>query len=382
MPRYAAGSSSHPDPAVAAGEVLGQVLDSLESAEPDLAIMFFSDYHLGSVREIVDACHEIVRPRNLIGASARGVVAGSTEYEEGPALALLCMKSRDLDVQPILLEAVSTGDEVALLGWPRSVPESASIVLFADPYSFPIAAFLDQINHNYPSVRTIGGMASAASAPGQNKLVLDRTIMSEGAIGAILTGIPIEVVVSQGCSPIGKPYVVTKAEGNVVYELGGKPATERLKESLSAGPEGVKLVFRGLHIGYVADENQADFQRGDFVIRNVIAADQQTGAIAVGEEIEVGRTVQFHVRDAEASHDDLVSLLSGKRAEAALLFTCNGRGTPFFGSPHHDATVVSESLGPIPLAGFFCAGEIGPVGAKNFLHGFTASLALFGGDRD
>lgn len=382
MHSYASAGSSHPDPAAAAGEVFGQVIDALDSAEPDLAILFVGEYHLGSVRQIVDTCHEILRPRALIGVSAQGVVAGTTEYEEGPALALFCIKSPDLELDPLLLEAVSTGEEVALLGWPRSVPESSSVVILADPFSFPVAAFLDRINENYPYIPLIGGMASAGSAPGQNKLMLDRTVTSEGAVGAILRGIPIQTVVSQGCSPIGKPYVVTKAEANVVYELGGKPATERLKESLSSGAEGIKLAFRGIHIGYVADENQIDFERGDFVIRNVIAADQQTGAMAVGDEIEVGRTVQFHVRDAEASHQDLVSLLSGKKADAALLFTCNGRGTPFFGSPHHDASVVSETLGSVPLAGFFCGGEIGPVGTKNFLHGFTASLALFGGDRD
>jgi small ligand-binding sensory domain FIST len=357
-------------------------MDTLESKEPDLAVLFFSDYHLGSVREIVDTCHEIIRPQILIGTSAQGVVAGSSEFEEGPSLALFCIHSSKLDVHPLLLEAISTGEDIALLGWPKSVPESGSVILLADPYSFPIAAFLDQINQRYPSVRAIGGMASAASAPGQNKLVIDRTITSEGAVGVILDGIPVQTVVSQGCSPIGKPYVVTKADANVIYELGGKPATERLKESLSSEPQGVRLAFRGLHIGYVADENQVDFERGDFVIRNVVAADQQSGAIAIGDQIDVGRTVQFHVRDAEASHEDLVSLLSGKKADGALLFTCNGRGTPFFGSPHHDASVVSEALGSVPLAGFFCAGEIGPVGTKNFLHGFTASLALFGGDVD
>ncbi len=380
MDRYASGSSNHPDPAAAAGEVFGEVIDVLETSTPSLAVLFVSEYHLGSLREIVDSCHEILKPRTLIGASAQGVVAGCTEIEEGPAIALFCIASESLEVQPLLMEAIPSGDDVVILGWPGRVPDGASVLLLADPFSFPVGAFLDRINRDHPSVSTTGGLASAGRAPGQNRLVLDRTITSEGAVGAILTGIPVQTVVSQGCSPIGKPYVVTKAEGNVIYELGGKPATERLKESLSAGEPESRLAFRGLHIGLVADENQVEFQRGDFVIRNVVAADQESGAIAVGDVIEVGRTVQFHVRDAEASHQDLVALLSGKQAEAALLFTCNGRGTPFFGTPHHDASVAAEMLGGVPLAGFFCAGEIGPVGKKNFLHGFTASLALFGGE--
>ncbi len=382
MPLYASGISSHPDPAAAVGEVLGQVMDAIENASPDMAVLFFSEYHSSAAREIVDTCHEILRPKTLIGASAQGVIGGSTEFEDGPGIAMFCISSEKLTVHPLLLEAVPTGDDIALLGWPKSVPENAFTLLLADPFSFPVAAFLDQINRRHPSMRMIGGMASAGRAPGQNKLILDRTITSEGAVGAILGGVTIDTVVSQGCSPIGKPYVVTKANANVIYELGGRAATERLKESFSLRPEGIKLAFRGLHIGYAADENQAEFERGDFVIRNVVAADQETGAIAVGDEIEVGRTVQFHVRDAEASHYELVSLLEGKRADAALLFTCNGRGTRFFGTPHHDASVVAESLGQIPLAGFFCAGEIGPVGNKNFLHGFTASLALFSEEGD
>ena len=378
MYSYASGSSSHPDPRVAAGEVFGQVMDALDGKEPELAVIFITDHHLASVREIVDACHEILRPEILVGASAQGVLAGSTEYEQGPALALFCIASPHLIAEPILLEAISMGKDSALLGWPREVPGPTVALLLADPYSFPVAAFLDRLNEGYPSVTAIGGMASAASAPGQNRLVLDRTITSEGAVGVLLRGVPIDTVVSQGCTPIGKPYVVTRAEANVIYELGGRPATERLKESLASDGEGARLAFRGLHIGFVADENQVEFERGDFVIRNVIAADRSSGAIALGDEIDVGQTVQFHVLDAEASHNDLVSLLSGKQAEAALLFTCNGRGTRFFGTPHHDATVVSEMLGSVPVAGLFCAGEIGPVGRRNFLHSFTASLALFG----
>jgi small ligand-binding sensory domain FIST len=377
--KFASGGSQHPDSAVAIGEAMGQVLDTLGGRSPSLTALFFSDHHLPYLRDIVDTLHEVLNPSTLIGASAQGVVSGATEIESGPSLALFALQDRDLLVEPVLLEAIDTGDEAAVLGWPKAVESPATLLLVADPFSFPTAVFLDHINARHPDLTVIGGIASAASAPGQNRLVLDRTISSEGAVGVLIAGLGLEIdaVVSQGCSPIGRPYIVTKAESNVLYELGGKPAIERLKESLAEAGENAKLAFKGLHIGIVVDENQESFSRGDFLIRNVIGADQETGAIAVGEKVEVGQTVQFQVRDAEGSHEDLVSLLSSRSADAALLFTCNGRGTAFFGTPSHDAGVVEEVLGQIPLAGFFCAGEIGPIGGKNLLHGFTASLALF-----
>jgi small ligand-binding sensory domain FIST len=184
--------------------------------------------------------------------------------------------------------------------------------------------------------------------------------------------------VSQGCRPIGRPYVVTKAEQNLIEELAGKPAMERLQELAAAATEDERELLRqGLHVGLVVDEHKADFARGDFLVRNLLGADEQTGALAVGEQVGVGQTVQFHVRDAAAADEDLRELLADADADAALLFTCNGRGRHLFGVADHDAGLVEKLLGPIPLAGAFCAGEIGPVGGRNFLHGFTASLALF-----
>lgn len=377
MSRFAAGGSQHPDSPVAIGEAIGQVLEGLDGRHPTLAALFFSDHHIPELREIVDTCHEVLRPETLIGASAQGVVAGSTEMEAGPCLSLFALYEPEARIEPLLLETISAGEDLAVMGWPKWDGGPATMILLADPFSFPVGALLDYLNAYAPDVKAVGGMASAASAPRQNRLLLDRTVTTEGAVGAIVAGIPVEPLVSQGCSPIGRPLIVTKAESNVVYELAGKPATERLREALAETTDNARLALRGLHIGIVVDERQTDFERGDFVIRNVIAADQDSGAIALGDEVEVGRTVQFHVRDAEASHEELVSMLSGKQADAALLFTCNGRGASFFGTPHHDASVVSESLGQVPVAGFFCAGEIGPVGTKNFLHGFTASLALF-----
>ena len=210
--------------------------------------------------------------------------------------------------------------------------------------------------------------------------VLNEQILDNGAVGVFVDrGVEVRTLVSQGCRPIGKPYVVTRAERNFVEELGGQPALERLQEIAAAASEEDRELLRGgLHVGLVVDEHKAEFERGDFLVRNLLGADRESGALAVGDRVNVGQTVQFHVRDAAAADEDLRELLGGVDADAALLFTCNGRGRHLFGTPDHDAGLVEQMLGPIPVAGCFCAGEIGPVGGRNFLHGFTASLALFG----
>jgi small ligand-binding sensory domain FIST len=223
-------------------------------------------------------------------------------------------------------------------------------------------------------------MASAARGPGGNRLVLDGSIRMGGAVGALLgPGVELASIVSQGCRPVGHPLAVTRAEGNVVYELGGQPALERLIELArrELAERDVAVINEGgLHLGRVIDEHKAEFGRGDFLVRNVIGADREAGAIAVNDTVELGTTVQFHLRDAVAADEDLRALLDGQHADAALMFTCNGRGTRLFGTPHHDASTLADIVGEIPMAGFFAAGELGPVGGRNFLHGFTASIAL------
>jgi small ligand-binding sensory domain FIST len=184
-------------------------------------------------------------------------------------------------------------------------------------------------------------------------------------------------VVSQGCRPIGDPMVVTKGEGNLIHELAGKNALERVQEVLRRlSPDDIALAQHGLHLGRVIDERKATFDRGDFLVRNVLGADRSTGAVAVGDEIEVGATVQLQIRDAGSADEDLRSLIQGHRADGALLFTCNGRGTHLFGEEDHDARVLGEHLPGTPIAGMSCAGELGPVGGQSFLHGFTASVLL------
>jgi small ligand-binding sensory domain FIST len=272
-------------------------------------------------------------------------------------------------------------DTPQIAGWPSSLPfEPQGVLLLGDPYTLPVEMVIKGLAELHPGLPVLGGMASAARGPGGNRLVLDDQVHTTGAVGALLgPGARLSTVVSQGCRPIGRPLVVTRAERNVIYELAGEPALERLLEMVKDGmsERDVRLINQGLHMGLVIDEHQVEFGQGDFLVRNVLGADQSNGAIAVGDVVDIGTTVQFQVRDAESADEDLRQLLEARGADGALLFTCNGRGTRLFAEPDHDARVVGELLHEPPLAGFFAAGELGPVGGRNFLHSFTASLALF-----
>ena len=380
MSRFASALSQHPIAANAVGEAAGEILERLDGEGCDLAVCFASTHHVGAFEDIGPALRNILEPRVLVGGTAVAVAGGPHEIEENPALTVFAARLDGATLTPVTLRVQETPDGAALTGWPSLDRSPASLLLFADPFTFPVDAFLQRVNRDLPGLQIIGGLASSAGSPGGNRLVLDDRVVDEGAVGVFVDGGGIEVrtLVSQGCRPIGRPYVVTRGEQNLIEELGGKPAIERLQELAGAASEEEReLLRRGLHVGLVVDEHKAEFSRGDFLVRNLLGADESSGALAVGEQVSVGQTVQFHVRDAGAADEDLREMLTGVDAEAALLFTCNGRGRHLFTVPDHDAGMVENLLGPIPLAGAFCAGEIGPVGGRNFLHGFTASLALF-----
>ena len=378
MRRYASALSQHPVASHAVGETAGELLERLEGDDPDLVVCFASPHFVGAFDDAVHALRDILDPGTLLGATVGSVIGGAHEIEDSPAFSVFAACLPGARLTPAALQVVETADGPAVVGWPDFGSDPSALLMLADPFSFPVDAFLRRLDDDRPSLRVIGGLASAADRPGGNRLALDGQVTDAGAIGAFVDGIDVRTVVSQGCRPIGKPFVVTRAQRNFVEELGGEPALGRLRELAERATDAEReLLQRGLHVGLVVDEHKAEFGRGDFLVRNVLGADRETGAIAVGDQVGVGQTVQFHVRDAEAADEDLRELLRGVDARGALLFTCNGRGRHLFGTPDHDAGVVAQLLGPIPAAGAFCAGEIGPVGGRNFLHGFTASLALF-----
>lgn len=379
MSQYEAALSQHPLAASAVGEVAGELLERLGGERPDLVVCFTSPHHVGTFEDLTGVLRQVLEPDVLIGCTAVSVIGGEHEVEDGPAIAAWAARFDDATITPVTLELVDTADGPAVVGWPDDPVDDRTLLLLADPFTFPVDGLLRRLNEDGRALQVLGGLASSARGPGGNRLVLDDRVRTDGAVGVLLDAdVDVRTVVSQGCRPVGSPFTVTRAEGSLVYELGGRSALERLRELAAAATDEERMLMqRGLHVGLVVDEHKTDFARGDFLVRNLLGAQDTTGAIAVGDSVAVGRTLQFHVRDASAADEDLRALLAGVDARAGLLFTCNGRGRNLFGVPDHDAGLVERLLGPIPLAGAFCAGEIGPVGGQNFLHGFTASLALF-----
>jgi len=377
--RYAAALSLHPTPVEAVGEVAGEILDRFDGDRPDLLVAFASPHHVGAFEDMAGGLRKLLEPSVFVGGTAVSIAGGGREIEGAPALSIFAATFTHGRVSALALESLDTPDGMTILGWPDDVESAGTLLMLADPYSFPMPDFLRLVNARAPELTIVGGIASAAAGPGGNRLVCNEQITTSGAVAVMLSEeIPVRPVVSQGCRPIGLPYTVTRAERNHIYELGGVSAMERLQELVVAADESERELMRsGLHVGLVVDEHKLDFARGDFLVRNLLGADQRNGAIAVGDAVQVGQTVQFHVRDAGAADEDLRVLLQKVDGAAALLFTCNGRGTQMFTAPDHDTGLIERNLGPIPLAGAFCAGEIGPIGGRNFLHGFTASLAVF-----
>jgi small ligand-binding sensory domain FIST len=381
---FAAGLSQHPLATHAVGEAVGQVLDQIGEA-PDAAVLFVTGPFAGAMEDIAAAVRELLRPGSLIGATASSVLAGSTEVEGEAAVSLFAIRAgrRRRAASAGVARAVAFGVERLDDGWQVTasadvaVPR-ATLVLLADPFSFPVDAFVADVAGRAPGLTVVGGLASAATGPGGNRLVADGVVLDAGAVGLLLPpGLPVEAVVSQGCRPVGEPLVVTKARGNLIEEIAGVPALDRLMAQADAAPpEERSQMARGLHIGLVIDERKPEFERGDFLIRAVLGADHEARAVAVGAEVEVGATVQFQVRDETTADEDLRVLLADAPGEAALVFTCNGRGTNLFDEPNHDASIVHEHLEGGAVAGMFCAGEIGPIGDRPFVHGMTASVLL------
>jgi len=374
---FSAAISEHPEAADAIAEVAGHVLDALGPA-PDLVVVFATAAHRPHMAGIAETIQHVLQPGAAIGSTAVSIVGGAREVEDQPGMSLWAAKSAP--VEAVRLEAVRTADGMAIMGIDRRALEAAStLLLLADPASFPVDDFVELAAREFPRLNVVGGMASAGFGPAANALVANGQIFDNGAVGVLLDATQVSAtIVSQGCRPIGEPLVVTRSDQNLIHEIAGVPAMQRLDElfgRLSA--EERELVTSGLHIGRVIDEHKIDFERGDFLVRNVIGADRSSGAIAVGDVIEVGSTVQFHVRDAMSADEDLRLMLAGREAAGALVFTCNGRGIRLFGEPDHDAELVDRVVRGDATAGMFCAGEIGRIGSRSFMHGFTASIVLF-----
>jgi small ligand-binding sensory domain FIST len=386
--RIGAGVSTVEDSVAATTTATRQARGSLGEATVDLALVFASPHHADQAEALLAAVHKEAAPAGLIGCVGESVVSGPREIEAEPAVSVW-LGSLPGGAETFHMQFAQTASGGVFAGWRSESGENAAgtLLLICDPFTFPADLLLQHFNEAAPGLSVVGGMASGAGQPGATVLFQDQSVVRDGAVGAKLPAAVVRTLVSQGCRPVGQSYVVTKADRNLLLELGGQPPLERLRETLNglAQPDR-ELVAQGLHVGRVIDEYRSEFGIGDFLVRGVMGAVQRTGAIAVGDQLQVGQTVQFHIRDAATADEELRSLLERTagdlpgRPAGALLFTCNGRGSRMFSTPHHDAALVDSFL-RVPMAGFFCAGEFGPVGGKNFLHGFTASLAVFVDER-
>lgn len=386
---YAASLSQLGPTSDAVESVCSEVLTKLDGTTPDLSFIFVSHHHRGAFHELATQVQERLNSKVLLGCAAESVAGGELEIENEPAMSLWSAALPGADLLPFHLEFERTPDGIVSSGWPpefeKPQNEVRAIFLLGEPFSTAIEPIIERLETDLPGVPLIGGMASGGRGPGENALFLNGEHVGFGGVGVMVQGGPqIESVVSQGCRPIGQNFIVTKAEDNLVQELGGKPAMERLQEIFNDLPErDQELVQQGPHLGIVMNEYQETFELGDFLISNVVGVQKETGAVAIGNRVRVGQTVRFHVRDAQTAHEELHALLtrsaesSDISPEAALLFSCNGRGTRLFPGANHDAGSIQKRLNTVPLAGFFAQGELGPVGGKNYIHGYTASIAVF-----
>ena len=389
--RWASAVSDAPRLDLALAEVASAVAAAMQDAPVDLAVLFVS-HHFAAVYEEAATRFGDLLPRGaLLGCSAGGVIGGGHEIEHRPAIALSVAHLPDVRIVPFALDAGSLPDpDAAPSAWHTALgvpPEPRpDLVVLADPFSFPVESLLAGLDYAYPRSTKIGGLASGARQPGGNALYSRAGVRRSGAIGVALSGdICIDTVVAQGCRPIGSPMQVTRCHSTILHELDGRPALEVLQALVNELPEADRqLASQALFLGIVMDELAAEHRAGDFLIRNLMGVDPTSGALGVGEHLRRGQTVQFHVRDARTSAEDLETLLERFAAEprsaaarGALLFSCLGRGSFLYGKPDHDTDLFRAHLGDLPLGGFFCNGEIGPVAGTTHLHGYTSSFGLF-----
>jgi small ligand-binding sensory domain FIST len=383
--RIADGLAVDPDLGRAAARAVGQALAPLAGATPDLAGVFVLVEDPDAAADALHRAAALLAARTVLGCSASGVIGDGRGVEAGRAVSVFAAVLPGARTRAFRLEARRSGEGLAVVGLPDRRPDDVAGVLLADPYSFPVDGFVERSHDALGGLPLVGGLATGARGPGSTRLLLDGRVVDRGAVGVLLGGpVAARALVSQGCRPVGPAMTVTAAEGNVLLELAGVSAVTKVREVLAALPaQDQALASVGLQLGIAIDEYAEEHGFGDFLIRGIAGVDPDREALVVGDLVPVGRTVRLQVRDAAAADADLRDLLtrfqaaSAERVEGALLFSCNGRGSHLFPAADHDVATVRALLGPCAVGGFFAGGEIGPVGGRNHVHGFTASLLAF-----
>ncbi len=362
----------------------------LTAPRVSLGLVFMAPRFFEHASQVLEILRVHARIPLLVGCSSQGLIAGGNEIEEQAGLALALYALPGAELKACYFTHDQIGQASAPDYWPARTGVAAhqtnGWLAFIDPFHVDSEAWLQSWNEAYVSQPVFGGLASGDSGEQRTQVYLNGDVFEEGGVALSVGGeVKLAGVISQGCTPIGETWTLTKVDQNVIHEIGNRPAYEVLAETFGTlSPQQQSRARGNLFLGLVVNEYLEEFHRGDFLIRNLLGADPRTGSIAVGALPRLGQTVQFQRRDVVAATEDMEELLDISRRElggnivyGGCLCCCNGRGRNFFGGPDHDAQRVQQRFGPTGVAGFFCNGEIGPIGSKNFLHGYTASLALF-----
>jgi len=370
----------------AAERAVATALAPLGGLVPDLACVFVSGPDPDECAAALERAAALSGARNVVGCNAHGVFAEGRAVEAGTGVSVWLAHLPSVSVRAFHLEVLRTSDSIAVLGMPDRRDDDVVAVVLADPWSFPIDGFVGHSDEALRKLPLVGGLASGSAEAGGTRLLLDGKVHERGAVGVVLGGdLSVHALVSQGTRPIGRAMTVTAADGATILELAGRPALDRAKDVVAELPEEEQpLAVRGLHLGIAMDEYADEHGQGDFLVRGIVAADHRAGSLSVGDVVPVGTTVQFLLRDAQAASADLAEVLGAFRERVglrglagALLFSCNSRGRAMFDVAEHDVRAVVDGLGTATVAGFFAAGEIGPVAGRNHLHGFTATVLGF-----
>jgi small ligand-binding sensory domain FIST len=372
-------------------EDLVERLPMLSDGTPvDLALLFASDWYEDEYGELMEGLKSRLGDAIIIGCSGQGVIGPGEEVETYPAISLQLFSLPGAMLRPVRLSPEDIASQMMANVWAErleklTAQEVNAWLFFVDPFTTEPERLLNLMKTMNAGVPLIGGLASGDQRKQRTYLFLNGEVIDEGAVGLAVGGdYEVRTVVSQGAQPIGQTWTITGAQANYIVSIGNKPALEVLQQTFAElSPEMQERAQSNLLIGLAMDEYRDEFGRGDFLIRNLLGVDRESGAVAISAIPREGQTMQFQVRDPEAADDELSILLKrardelgGRQPVGALLCACNGRGAGLFGAPNHDAQKLEELLGSVPVAGFFCNGEIGPVGKENYLHGFTASIGL------
>lgn len=363
-------------------------LGGIGEFQPDAIVLCASAHYGDDLAAISEAVWHHGGSMIVVGGASSGVVGRGAEIEAEPAISLLALELPGAALRPVrftqaMLESTDGDafperigvDPVLVNGW----------LIFADPFRMDGALLMDRLGSAYPGLPAIGGLLAPGPGQRQTTVFLNGQAYDDGGVGLSIGGsFDLLPVVSQGCEPIGEPWTITGVSGKWIETIANRPALQVLTDTLAALPEPTKrAAHRNLVAGLAANEYRVTFDRGDFLIRNIVGVDRQSGAIALGARPRVGQTIQFQLRDAATASLDLVATLletqirlNGREAIGAVMATCNGRGTTLFGEPHHDAGLVERRFPGLPITGLIAAGEIGPVGSNTFIHGFSSCLGM------